>query len=260
MKQLRLNWLIAILFAFAVAVPFVASAAPKEDEEIDTEHLVIGSFLEFPGEPGTTFEVLAPNVIRLTSQKDGCAEFQMIGKGEGDVRVISPDGTSFLIHFIVDGLEMLPVIEKELAEIEAPDSDLTDYEDRIATPDDYAEQMLALINQIRSKRNIPPLRLSKDLTDAATIRANEIIQMFSHTRPNGEPYSSVVKSNLYAVGENLSAGKASPSVVIEEWMEEPDDRANILNAEYTELGIGFVHNRNSQLHYYWVHLFRGPIV
>ena len=86
------------------------------------------------------------------------------------------------------------------------------------------------------------------------------MQEFSHTRPNGEPYSSVVKSSLYTVGENISAGIASPSSVIEEWMEEPEYRANILNAKYTELGIGFVHSRNSNLHYYWVHLFRGPIM
>ena len=133
--------------------------------------------------------------------------------------------------------------------------DLTSQDDSA----DYAEQVLYLVNQERRQRNLPPLIFSSKLMDAAAIRAEEITQLFSHTRPNGEPCHSLIEDGAYTIGENIAAGHATPEETMRQWMGSTGHRANILNEDYTELGVGYVYRENSEYRYYWVQLFRRPM-
>ena len=124
---------------------------------------------------------------------------------------------------------------------------------------DYAERVLDLVNQERKQRNIPPLILSNKLMEVAAIRAEEITRLFSHTRPNGEPCHSLIEDGAYTVGENIAAGHATPEETVQQWMESPGHRANILNEDYTELGVGYAYREKSEYNYYWVQLFHRPM-
>ena len=124
---------------------------------------------------------------------------------------------------------------------------------------DYAEQVLDLVNQERKQRNIPPLILSSKLMEAAAVRADEITKLFSHTRPNGEPCHSLIEDGAYTVGENIAAGYATPEETVRQWMSSSGHRANILNEDYTELGVGYAYREKSEYRYYWVQLFRRPM-
>ena len=122
-----------------------------------------------------------------------------------------------------------------------------------------AQEVLALVNSERVSRGLTPLRLSKELMDASEIRANELTVLFSHTRPNGEPCHSLISNGAYTVGENIAGGSPTPSQVVNLWMNSPGHRANILNPDYEELGVGHVYKTNTEYGHYWVQMFKRPM-
>lgn len=117
---------------------------------------------------------------------------------------------------------------------------------------DFANRILALCNEERAKVGAAPLSLDTKLQNAAVIRADEIKTSFDHKRPNGQSYSTVLEeagiTGISASGENIAWGYPSPESVVEGWMDSAGHRANILNANYTHLGVG-------QNGTHWVQLF-----
>ena len=124
--------------------------------------------------------------------------------------------------------------------------------------DTFAEEILRLVNEERAKEHLQPLKLADDLCEWANIRAKECVELFSHTRPNGEDGLNIISSKKYQTrGENLSVGSTSPEQVMYEWMHSPSHRDNILFPDYTHLGVGYYYDEDfmhSRRHY-WVQLF-----
>ncbi|MYL52070.1 hypothetical protein GLW08_01825 [Pontibacillus yanchengensis] len=58
-------------------------------------------------------------------------------------------------------------------------------------------------------------------------------------------------------GENVAAGQLDPEAVVTNWMNSEDHRANILNENFTELGVGYV-QQDGRYASYWVQLFMKP--
>lgn len=120
----------------------------------------------------------------------------------------------------------------------------------------YAEQVVKLVNVERAKAGLLPVELDTEIASAAWIRANEIKTLFSHTRPDGRSFSSVLTDNgirFYGAGENIAWGQRSPEQVMNAWMNSAGHRANILNSKYTKLGVG--HFQDASGTNYWVQLF-----
>ena len=55
-----------------------------------------------------------------------------------------------------------------------------------------------------------------------------------------------------SAGENIARGQKTPEAVVNAWMNSSGHRANILNASYTEIGVGYVAEGN-----YWTQMFIG---
>ena len=126
------------------------------------------------------------------------------------------------------------------------------------TNNNFQMEVVRLVNIERKKRGLAPLSISNRLSEAAAIRANEIVQKFSHTRPDGSSYHTVIKNVGYMhpyVGENIAAGRKSPEEVMNAWMNSNGHRAAILNPNYTEMGVGFTYVTNSMYGTYWVQIF-----
>ncbi|MBR1645275.1 MAG: hypothetical protein IJ685_00715 [Selenomonadaceae bacterium] len=121
----------------------------------------------------------------------------------------------------------------------------------------FAVEVLNLVNIERAKVGAPPLRLAGDLQQAADIRAREIIQLFSHTRPDGSDCFTVLRNRGRACGENIAAGHGTAAETVEQWMNSEGHRENILDPRYRELGVGYAYEDYSTYHHYWVQLFRG---
>ncbi len=125
-----------------------------------------------------------------------------------------------------------------------------------ATESSFAEQVVALVNAERAKAGLNPVTLDKNIEAAALIRARETETLFSHTRPNGSSFSSVLTENgisYRGAGENIAWGQASPEAVMNAWMNSSGHRANILNPNFTKIGVGYYQNAAGRN--YWTQLF-----
>jgi len=120
------------------------------------------------------------------------------------------------------------------------------------------KEVFKLTNQERIYAGLPALTYNNVLEDGAMIRAEEIIQSFSHTRPDGSKFFTVF-NNTYAfhlMGENLAAGFNSAAAVVNGWMNSEGHRANILKDGYTQIGIGIAKDKDGRI--YWVQIFADP--
>lgn len=121
-----------------------------------------------------------------------------------------------------------------------------------------AQEILTLVNNERRARGLKELQLDKTLTQAANIRAKEIVELFSHTRPDGSDCFTVVQQLNYpylALGENIAAGYTSSSSVMDAWMNSKGHRENILTSYYGKIGVGYYVDMSKPYRYYWVQIF-----
>ncbi len=123
--------------------------------------------------------------------------------------------------------------------------------------ENFAVEVLNLVNAERAKVGAAPLTLANDLQSAAAIRARELLQSFSHVRPDGSECFSVMRNRGRTCGENIAAGNSTAAATVEQWMSSDGHRANILNPAFRELGVGYAYEDYSTYHHYWVQLFRG---
>ena len=119
-----------------------------------------------------------------------------------------------------------------------------------------AEEVIDIVNAERSAQRKSALKSDDTLNDIAAQRAREISVKFSHTRPDGTKCSSLLQENgivnVYA-GENIAAGHTSAKAVMDTWMDSDGHRRNILNDNYTRIGVGVY--KASDGHIYWVQMF-----
>ncbi len=120
----------------------------------------------------------------------------------------------------------------------------------------YANQVLQLVNQERAKEGLKALTTASALTSASNKRAQETMQSFSHTRPNGSSFFTALTEfgvQYSAAGENIAYGQRTPQEVVTAWMNSPGHRANIMNGSFGKLGVGVYQGSNGTI--YWAQLF-----
>lgn len=120
-------------------------------------------------------------------------------------------------------------------------------------------EVLKITNQEREKEGLAPLTSLPELQKATDIRAMEIVELFSHTRPDNNPwytvFSQVTLPTYRTAGENIAAGYANPEAAMVGWMNSDGHRANILNAGYTHIGVGHYYLKESDYRNHWVQVF-----
>lgn len=120
---------------------------------------------------------------------------------------------------------------------------------------DFASQVVALVNAERAKQGLSALTIDTKVQHAALVRAKESAQSFSHTRPNGSSFSTALTEagvSYRTAGENIAYGQSTPQQVMNAWMNSSGHRANILNANYTTIGVGYTVINGTA---YWAQLF-----
>lgn len=118
-----------------------------------------------------------------------------------------------------------------------------------------AELVTELVNKERTANNLPELILDTRLTACAEIRAEELIDVFEHTRPDGTLCFTILDENninYMACAENIAMGQKTPEDVMNSWMNSTGHRNNILNSRYGKIGVGYFRLGNNT---YWVQLF-----
>ncbi|WP_432627297.1 CAP domain-containing protein [Brotaphodocola sp.] len=109
-------------------------------------------------------------------------------------------------------------------------------------------ELLHDINQLRAEQGLPALTLDNSLNDIAEIRSNEIIDNWSHTRPDGTSGCDMISADNYR-GENLSyisyddfdfsASDQTDAAdsVFSSLKDSPAHYNNMVNSNYTKVGI-----------------------
>ena len=70
--------------------------------------------------------------------------------------------------------------------------------------------MIRLVNEIRTEEGLPALTTNSSLSNAAALRAEEIVTLYSHTRPDGSSCFTALPAfgiSYRAAGENIAAGQ-----------------------------------------------------
>lgn len=100
--------------------------------------------------------------------------------------------------------------------------------------------------QRQQNGNLPALIENAKLNQAAAAKANDMFlnQYFEHVSPSGVGPGDLAQKYGYdyiVEGENLILGNfSSEKEVVQDWMNSPGHRANILNNRYTEIGVAIV--------------------
>lgn len=109
----------------------------------------------------------------------------------------------------------------------------------------YPAVLADLTNQDRASSGVQKLAWNDTLKTAAKLKANDMLEnsYFAHTSPSGlTPWHWLKETNynfIYA-GENLAVDFTESVNVEQAWLNSPKHRENILNSNFTEIGIATV--------------------
>jgi uncharacterized protein YkwD len=108
-----------------------------------------------------------------------------------------------------------------------------------------AAQVLALTNAQRSKAGCRPLAVDSRLTRVAQQHSTDMARRsyFSHTDPSGHTWEQRQVSAGWSAnrtgGENIARGPSDARTVMNGWMSSPPHRQNILDCQFTTIGVGY---------------------
>lgn len=120
---------------------------------------------------------------------------------------------------------------------------------------DFEQQVVNLVNQERAKQGLGALSSDAELAKVADVKAKDMYDnnYFDHNSPTyGSPFDmmrSFGVSYNYA-GENIAKGQRTAEQVMNDWMNSPGHRANIMNGNYTKIGVAYYNG-------VWVQMFKG---
>ena len=126
------------------------------------------------------------------------------------------------------------------------------------------QEVLRLTNEERAQWGLSPLTLAPQLTQAAQIHSEDMAHndFFGHIGSDGSSSLNRITATGYEYqtsAENIAAGYPTANYVVQAWMDSPTHRANILNHELTNIGIGYFYLANDtgahNYHHYWTQDF-----
>jgi len=106
----------------------------------------------------------------------------------------------------------------------------------------YSGVLVDLTNDSRQDYSLTTLKVNSTLEQAAFEKAKHMAenQYFSHNSPNGTTpwyWFDLVGYEFAYAGENLAVHFGESEDVVSAWLESPTHKANILNNDFTEIGI-----------------------
>jgi len=121
----------------------------------------------------------------------------------------------------------------------------------------YVNEVIRLTNLKRTQNGLKALKANWELSRVAQYKSQDMSNKnyFSHQSPTyGSPFDMMKAFGITyrTAGENIAKGQSTPAQVVEAWWNSEGHRKNILNASFTEIGVGYVANGK-----YWTQMFIG---
>lgn len=178
-------------------------------------------------------------------------------------------GVSAASYTVVSGDSLWKIATKYqvgLSEIKSANPQIQNYDliypgQQIQIPDQdsnvtgFEQEVIRLVNEIRTENGLKALAYDWELARVARYKSQDMKdnKYFAHNSPvYGTPFQMIKSFGISyrSAGENIAKGYATPQAVVNAWMNSPGHRANILNAGYTRIGVGYVAGGN-----YWTQMF-----
>jgi uncharacterized protein YkwD len=135
-----------------------------------------------------------------------------------------------------------------------------------------AQRVLELVNEVRAQQRrcgrqrmgaTHALTLSATLTRAAAVHAADMAanSFMGHRGSDGSEVGVRVRRAGYvwrSVGENVAAGQPDPESVVRAWLDSPGHCANLMGAQFREMGVAFAAAPQSDLRILWAQVFAAP--
>jgi len=124
-------------------------------------------------------------------------------------------------------------------------------------------KVFEMTNDERKKEKVAVLVLNPALSKVARAHSENMAKQmkFEHKLDDKSPFDRLRDAGYkYAfAGENIAFGEENPSLamIMKSWMESKGHRANILQEEYTEIGVGIARDKEGQT--YYTQVFGRPI-
>jgi uncharacterized YkwD family protein len=121
----------------------------------------------------------------------------------------------------------------------------------------YENKVFELTNAERTKNGLKPFTLNVELSKVARLKSQDMTDKnyFDHNSPTyGSPFDMMKKFGIsynYAA-ENIAKGQKTPEEVVNAWMNSAGHRANILNPNLNQIGVGYDSRANT-----WTQQFIG---
>lgn len=119
-------------------------------------------------------------------------------------------------------------------------------------------EVIRLVNVERSRNGLGQLTGDWQLSRVARYKSADMRDKnyFSHYSPTyGDPFKMMHDFGItfYAAGENIAMGQQTPQAVMNAWMNSTGHRANILNPQFNEIGVGVAKTSSGVI--YWTQEF-----
>lgn len=119
----------------------------------------------------------------------------------------------------------------------------------------FAQQVLNLVNQERTKAGLQSVSMNSSLSNMAMDKAQDMYKnnYFDHQSPTyGSPFDMMKAYGISfkTAGENIARGQQSPTEVMNQWMNSPGHRENIMDKSFTQIGVAYYNGE-------WVQEFIG---
>jgi len=213
---------------------------------------------------GVATPASAAGSCRIQSAVNGLQSILRSTASENDwisllLRLAQRNGTSCPNSKPVETPEEIPEDRPEETPVQKPvEAPVQKPEEAPSVSGDILPQEAAvaeLVNRQRAAHGLKPLTLSAELCRKARIKSQDMAQKryFSHDSPTyGSPFDMMHSLGISyrSAGENIAMGYSTAEAVMDGWMNSEGHRANILNASFTTIGVGYVANGN-----YWTQWF-----
>ena len=135
-----------------------------------------------------------------------------------------------------------------------------------------AARILALTNEARSHARpcgarmfeaAAPLAPSPLLDRAAAVHARDMARhsyLEHEGRDAASPADRVDRAGYRwrSVGENIASGQTMPEEVVQEWIASPTHCATLMNPGFTDMGVAYAVDVNSEAGIYWAQVLGRP--
>ena len=123
------------------------------------------------------------------------------------------------------------------------------------------ESVIERTNAERKRADRKPLTANPKLMAAARAHAANMAkeEKLEHTLDD-KTFADRAREAGYrfvAIGENIAWNDETPKAVVEGWMKSEPHKENILNGEFTEIGVAVAQSQKGER--YWVQVFGKPL-